>query len=458
MKTAAAQAMFDLSQANGNGMKDPASAENRNYPVHRWVPWVAGFSRNFVDSILLHYLPEVSGPIPLVLDPFCGVGTTLVEAMRRGYNGVGFEINPYAALASRAKIRSFRIDREALYQSIQDYETEMADVTRELVAGNLSRLAKLKGQIPKGFKSRIPFFSEAVLWRVLATLEFASQLKIEDINNMFRVALGSVMVRFSNYSYEPSLGTRPASGKTLITEAPVDQIMASKLRDMLEDVETVQRDFRRLLVPPQGRVCEDSFFNARQYFVSDSVDIVITSPPYLNNYHYVRNTRPQLWWLGLVQEQRDLRLVEENNVGKYWQTVRNSETVRLSVPVPAIQHLLEEISHKNPGRGIYGGTGWANYVATYFNDLARFAWLLNVLLKPGCHAVVVLGNSVIQGEEVKVDRFLSEIAALYHLDTVSSDIIRRRVGSSIVGSGLRADKETCTAPLYDAAVVLRKPH
>jgi tRNA G10 N-methylase Trm11 len=41
-----------------------------------------------------------------VLDPFAGVGTTLVQAFRRGLNVVGFEINPYAALAARMKLES----------------------------------------------------------------------------------------------------------------------------------------------------------------------------------------------------------------------------------------------------------------------------------------------------------------------------------------------------------------
>ena len=48
------------------------------------------------------------------------------------------------------------------------------------------------------------------------------------------------------------------------------------------------------------------------------MDLVVTSPPYLNNYHYNRNTRPQLYWLGLVESTRELKEIEQRNFGKFW--------------------------------------------------------------------------------------------------------------------------------------------
>jgi len=54
----------------------------------------------------LQYLPAKPSSTVTVLDPFCGVGTTLVEGQLQGYNTVGFEINPYAALAARSKLEA----------------------------------------------------------------------------------------------------------------------------------------------------------------------------------------------------------------------------------------------------------------------------------------------------------------------------------------------------------------
>ena len=63
-----------LFKENGSGFSDPAFTENREEPVHRWVPGVAGFSSQFVRQALDKHLPKGG----LVLDPFAGVGTTLV--------------------------------------------------------------------------------------------------------------------------------------------------------------------------------------------------------------------------------------------------------------------------------------------------------------------------------------------------------------------------------------------
>jgi hypothetical protein len=85
-----------------NGFRDSSFAKNKNLPLHRWVPWVAGFSADFVDDALRTYLPRGTSNA-WVLDPFAGVGTTLVESYLSGSNVVGFEINPYPALATKIK-------------------------------------------------------------------------------------------------------------------------------------------------------------------------------------------------------------------------------------------------------------------------------------------------------------------------------------------------------------------
>ncbi|MFQ5859412.1 MAG: hypothetical protein ACE5LU_27760, partial [Anaerolineae bacterium] len=61
-----------LRQAQDTAFNDPAFAGNKSLPIHRWVPWIAGFSSDFVRDALVRYL-EGKGT---VLDPFAGVGTT----------------------------------------------------------------------------------------------------------------------------------------------------------------------------------------------------------------------------------------------------------------------------------------------------------------------------------------------------------------------------------------------
>jgi len=91
-----------------NGFRDSSFAKNKNLPLHRWVPWVAGFSADFVEDAIRTYLPAGTSR-GWVLDPFAGVGTTLVESYLSGLNVVGFEINPYAAPASRIKLEAMNL-------------------------------------------------------------------------------------------------------------------------------------------------------------------------------------------------------------------------------------------------------------------------------------------------------------------------------------------------------------
>ena len=67
---------------------DPAFMENRAAPVHRWVPWIAGFSGAFVNSVLAAYLGNRKSAV--VLDPFAGVGTTFIQSAIPGDGIVGF--------------------------------------------------------------------------------------------------------------------------------------------------------------------------------------------------------------------------------------------------------------------------------------------------------------------------------------------------------------------------------
>ena len=84
------------------GFRDTAFTENHEVALHRWVPWIAGFSGSFVAGVL--DTVRQRGKMR-VLDPFAGVGTTLIEALKKGDDAIGFEINPYAALACKVKAR-----------------------------------------------------------------------------------------------------------------------------------------------------------------------------------------------------------------------------------------------------------------------------------------------------------------------------------------------------------------
>lgn len=429
----------------GNGFRDPAFSENKTQPLHRWVPWIAGFSAQFVQDCFETFLKDRRKKSSLrVLDPFAGVGTTLVQAFLNGFDCIGFEINPYAALACKAKLNSSKLDLETLEGWCLEYQ--------KVALRDCQWTFK---QRPTEFESRIPFFSPSIEEQVLSFLDFVEGIPYPEIADLFRVAFGSVMVSFSNYTYEPSLGSRPGAGKPLIEKADVHSTILRKLCEIASDICWIKERVGSL-PSVRGEIYNRDFLESEDVLPPCSVDLIVTSPPYMNNYHYVRNTRPQLFWLSLVSSPKELRRLEEANFGKYWQTVRDSEPLHLKFDHPELSGILAQVRQTRKEKGPYGGPGWANYVAAYFNDCDRFCHILKrVLVRHGVGAVVI-GNSIIQGHEIKTDLVLADIARKNGFELVGVQRIRtKRVGASITRSAVRRGERN-RATLYESAVIVKK--
>lgn len=150
------------------GFGDTAFTKNRNEPLHRWVPWIAGFSGDFVERVFESAAPA-DPSATTVLDPFAGVGTTLVEGLMRGYNVVGFEINPYAALASDLKVSCVRHRPKPLSEVVNRLEF----LCREHACKKAQPESRPLGKS----KSRIPFFSPVLDGDVLLLQDSAAERK-----------------------------------------------------------------------------------------------------------------------------------------------------------------------------------------------------------------------------------------------------------------------------------------
>ncbi|MEI6502113.1 MAG: helix-turn-helix domain-containing protein [Armatimonadota bacterium] len=434
-----------LSEPAISGCRDSAFTQNRGQPLHRWVPWIAGFSASFVDGIFDSALRDAPRDVT-VLDPFAGVGTTLVQALKRGYNVLGFEINPYAHLACNAKLNLRHYDVGELREKIDAFRQFMGHVVADALIEPLN-------QPPPKFISRHPFFSQSIERQVLFALDFIASERTDWIADLLRVAIGAQMVSFSNYTYEPSLGTRKAAGKSDIQDADVGGIIATKLEQMADDIAEGQRDTLGFDHNQSVTVLNRSCLDEMPTGAAGSASIVITSPPYLNNYHYLRNTRPQLHWLGLMPENQR-RALEEESFGKYWQTVRCEAPIGLAFGYPRLAAQLDDLRQTNSEKGPYGGPGWSNYAACYFNDTYRFCQRMGSFLRPDGLMVVVIGNNILQGIEFQTDRYFAAIAEQVGFETVNIHVVReKRTGSSIINSTTRVGKTS--AILYETALELR---
>jgi hypothetical protein len=109
-----------------------------------------------------------------------------------------------------------------------------------------------------------------------------------------------------------------------------------------------------------------------------------------------------------------------------WQTVRERECIDLDFQLDdgEIRECLRLLRVKTLQKGIYGGNGWANYASSYFNDCYRFAKAAKYALKQRGTALVVIGNSILQGVIIPTDRSLGKIAEAVGLELVDIHVPR----------------------------------
>ena len=384
------------------------------------------------------------------MDPFTGVGTTLVEADRLGHRAVGFEINPYAAFAASIKLRSHKLDTGLLRETTQKLQ-QFGLATEE--EGTDPRSTP-----PKGFRTKAPFYSPDVEKKVLLLLDFVENERKEnqETADVLRLAFAATMVDYSNYSYEPSLGRKTTVGRPMVMEFPVFESLAEKLLEIADDAERF-REERATSSKEDAVIHVASFLDDYWRVDKHSVNLMVTSPPYMNNYHYNRNTRPQMYWLGFYQSPQELKTLEQMNFGTYWQNARDQKHIPLNplVQNKEIRDTLDEIREQNPGGKTYGGQGWANYATAYLNDCVRFMRGLRWSLHPGGTGLIVIGNSIIQGVPVPTDKFMAIIAEQCGLAVRKLETPREtRVGNSIIHSNVRNGKAAEGSQLYESVMEL----
>jgi len=224
-----------------SGFRDPSFGHNRQLPLHRWVPWVAGFSAQFVSDCINTYLLRENRSNAWLLDPFSGVGTAPLEAYLKGLNVIGFEINPYAVLALRAKLEAAKLPIRNLADKIVGFQEFM----NRMCSPSAPRFTCPESTPPTGFSGRTELFSPKVERQVLFALDFMKSISNKAVKDLFLLALGSVMISFSNYTYEPSLTRRSAVGKPAIEDADVGLVITKNFPRCLTTLWNIKKTFVR---------------------------------------------------------------------------------------------------------------------------------------------------------------------------------------------------------------------
>jgi hypothetical protein len=163
---------------------------NDSHPIHRWFRFKEGFSADLLET-LISSLDIPRGPEQVLLDPFCGSGTTLLSASNlreKGWNfvGVGIEVNPFIAFVARTKANWLRISPqrmlslgEAALSTSKDMRTALPELTsisegRCISRATARRLIGLRDAI---MQKRSSPSRDAALLGIAASIEPLSKVR-----------------------------------------------------------------------------------------------------------------------------------------------------------------------------------------------------------------------------------------------------------------------------------------
>ncbi|MBX3227717.1 MAG: DNA adenine methylase [Labilithrix sp.] len=233
-------------------------------------------------------IEELSPEGGTVLDPFCGSGTVLVEAMLAGRSAIGSDLNPIAVMLARAKTFPHAPEKTAALVSAAHGVAEHAEKRRKAKAGATKRLP------PEDVASFAPHVLLELDGLRAGIAEAPASTRPE-----LALVLSSILVKLSarrGDTTEEQVGKRIAAGypsKLFVKKA---EDFARRLDELFALLET--RSEARALPPPRARVYEDDATVLAK--VEDAaIDAVITSPPYVATYDYLAHHEMRLRWLGL---------------------------------------------------------------------------------------------------------------------------------------------------------------
>ena len=409
-------------------------------PVHDWYRFVLSFPPHLVRDYLGRFGVR---PAETVLDPFCGTGTTLVECKKLGIRSVGIESNPMAHLASSVKV-DWSVDqarlldyaeqvvtsaRKTLEQQGMDEWTSLPLFTTTSRAQ--SPLAKLRPeQLKLLLKDSI---SPLPLHKTLLLLDAIDRQGDRQMQQYGRLALASALVqRIGNLKFGPEVGV----GKVK-DDAPVFDAWLDRVRSMVSDIGLVGDR-----VDVATRVTKGDSRQIDRILEPQSIDAVITSPPYPNEKDYTRTTRLESVILGLIRDKQDLRSLKQGLVISNTRGVYKSDTDDLEVADNIeVRNIAEAIEQRRIELGKTSGFErlYPRVTRLYFGGMARHLASLRPVLKPGARLAYVVGDQASYLRVmIRTGRLLAELAQSLHYTVTGLDLFRTRL-STVTGEQLREE-------------------
>ena len=371
-------------------------ASNRYQPVHRWYPLVEGYSSELVRRIIGEQtrLPHVC------LDPFGGVGTTALTCQDLGIKCISYENNPFLYNLARTKLRSdYNADVfEALINKIDEY-LKTAKNKPSFPNLETDTLFETKD------KERWVFDAETA-HGVFDIFRWINELKGDETiyRGLFECALSSILVPVSNvFRNGKCLSYKKNWNKQDISRREVHNKFINICRNViLVDIRTC-RNSKPLVhnfinyFHGDSRVLIDKLRD-------DSIDLVITSPPYLNSRDYADIYRLELWVLGYLSTFEEERKLRKSAIRSHVQTAWED------CDYPRVSELELFMKHINSLNGQLWNKNIPNMIKGYFADMYSMLSELRPKIKKGGRLYINMANSAYGNKTCEVDVIIAKIA------------------------------------------------
>ncbi|MHB8540861.1 MAG: DNA methyltransferase [Candidatus Acidiferrales bacterium] len=399
--------------------------------VHDWYRFILSYPPHLVRDYLSRF--GICGGM-IVLDPFCGTGTTLVECKKLGIGSIGIEANPAPCFASRVKV-DWSADPDGLLrhaERVADGVGEILEADGFDEPADLPLFTRSKPRRPLRALTRetqklllANSISPLPLHRTLILLDVLHMMRDEQFSRYERLALAKVLVSgISNLTFGPEVGVgRPKD------DAPVTSLWLRAVRAMVEDLRVVQK----IKAADATAHLADSR-QTLKVLQPESVDAVITSPPYPNEKDYTRTTRLESVLLGFITKKQDLRalkqdLVRSNTRGVY----KSDRDDQLVADHDEIQEIAQAIEKRRIALGKTSGFErlYARVTKLYFGGMKRHLADLRTVLRPGARLAYVVGDQASYLRVmIRTGQLLAGIADSLGYEVTGIDLFRTRLATA----------------------------
>jgi site-specific DNA-methyltransferase (cytosine-N4-specific) len=340
----------------------------------------------------------------LLFDPFCGTGTTLVEANLKGINAVGTDLNPLARLISKTKTTIIEI--QALDLFIKDFY----DYLFEFRFGFIRKDSVVA---PK-FTNINFWFAKLVISDLAIIRKYIDKLKDESVKDFFKVAF-SQTIRDCSWTRKNEFKLYKMDKEKLKTFKPdvfsSFEVTLARNRNGLDSFIKQKKNTSTTQVHNFNTVKEIP----KEVIVPNSVDLVLTSPPYGDSQTtvaYGQYSRLTNQWLGDEQS---------NQLDSFLMGGKKSEEVEMS-SCNSLNRSIKKIEDIDERRC----RDVVSFYKDYYNSINNVA---KVVKRKG-FACYIVSNRCVKGVTLKTDqitKYFFEQAGFKHIETIQRKISSKRM-------------------------------